>query len=949
MMRKILKHPVAVVIVCLALTVFLALQLRGISLDNSTRLYFPQKHESYKRLLETEDIFGSMSIMGVAISTEQGSILTPDNIKTIDRLTQRCLEVEHVSNIDSITHIDYLYGLDGALATSNLIDMDSFGYDEQLDLQMINTLRTRLSEWEDMYDKVIISDDGKATLMQITLDVNLTPKETDTVLYAIRKIVAEEVTDPAITARIVGDATQSDLSRTFILSDLTRLIPIVVIVVLLTLFFSFKTIDGMILPLITVLISTVWSVGFMALFNVNFTIVASIIPVALIACGSAYGIHVLNHYYLAIDSVPLTIIKNVPKDVAQQFEGLDAIEENEWAISKEKHMELIISSIAEVKIAVLLAGITTIVGFASLITSPLVPLHSFAIFASLGIAFSLILSVTLLPSLLMLKKPCSITKKINIKFNTHKYLHKKIKSIVATTPESQSTMYSIYHFFAGTTPRVILLVIAIALLSWFGLRKLVIETAMINYFPPTSTLRQDVDYIDSHFAGTNSLFFVVSGEKKGDLTNPEILKATDNLQEYLETNYPNEIGKVVSFTTFIKRMNQIMHIPLDESENNSDDSYSSSDNYDSFSSFGDSSFGFSSFGDSSFSDDSFGSFGDYTSSFGRFDSYDNADDFDTSFDFVDPNIEYSQHLSKDITFQDMLAMLNKAYALAGGKNASIEDVILTLGKQMNYNGLAYYEVPYDVSKYPVANREALSDLVSQYLLLYSGSLDRFADDQLAPQSVRMTVQLTTHSSVAVNKIVNDINNYSAKYFPEGYTLEATGNAEMESVMTDLIIRSQILSLIFSLLFVFVIISISFKSPVAGIIGAIPLALTILMNYMIMGFTGIKLDLVTSIIASVAVGVGIDYTIHFMTAYNAERKKTDDLVEVTRNAIRVSGRGILTNAFAVGLGFLVLCFSEFLVIRYIGILAAVVMFSSSMLAIVLLPGILNIFDPKFMQK
>jgi len=183
--------------------------------------------------------------------------------------------------------------------------------------------------------------------------------------------------------------------------------------------------------------------------------------------------------------------------------------------------------------------------------------------------------------------------------------------------------------------------------------------------------------------------------------------------------------------------------------------------------------------------------------------------------------------------------------------------------------------------------------------------------------------------------------------------------------------------------VFLIISLSFKSALAGLIGAIPLGLVILLNFMVMGFTGIRLDLCTSIVSSIAIGVGIDYTIHFMETYRAQRqqiykKEVDkkfetlnssdvydhiyenekmnishkmsseaDLEFVARQTFNTSGKGIVTNAIAVGLGFIVLIFSKFIILRYIGVLVAVVMFTSSSLSMTIIPGLLNAFDPKFM--
>jgi predicted RND superfamily exporter protein len=253
-----------------------------------------------------------------------------------------------------------------------------------------------------------------------------------------------------------------------------------------------------------------------------------------------------------------------------------------------------------------------------------------------------------------------------------------------------------------------------------------------------------------------------------------------------------------------------------------------------------------------------------------------------------------------------------------------------------------------LDKYPAATREGLANLVSQYLLLYSGQLDRFSDDQLAPKTIRMQVQLRCHDTHKIKEIITEAQDYAKANFPAGYTLVPTGNGEMEVSMTDMVISSQITSILFSIFMVFVIIAVSFKSPVAGLLGAIPLAFTIILNFMTMGFTGIHLDLVTSIIASVAIGVGIDYTIHFMESYKAERAKSDNVEEVTMRTFAVSGLGIVTNALAVGLGFLVLLLSSFQILRCIGLLVAIVMFSSSFLAMTVIPGVLNAFDPKFIR-
>ena len=296
----------------------------------------------------------------------------------------------------------------------------------------------------------------------------------------------------------------------------------------------------------------------------------------------------------------------------------------------------------------------------------------------------------------------------------------------------------------------------------------------------------------------------------------------------------------------------------------------------------------------------------------------------------------------------MLDMLSQAYVEAGGQHATVEKIVSALEKKFNYNGIDYYEIPDDVKKYPAPSREALSDLVSQYLLLFSGSLDRFANNQLQPSVLRTQVQFRSHSTDDITHFIDAASDYARKHFPEGYTVEFTGPGEMEATMTDMVISSQLKSLLFSLICVFIVIAVSFRSGWAGLLGTVPLAFTIVLNYMVMGFSGIKLDLVTSILASVAIGVGIDYTIHFLETYRAERALTRDGKVAAKRTFRKSGIGIITNALAVGLGFLVLYFSQFVVLRFIGILVAIVMFISSALAMTIIPGFLVAYDPKFIR-
>jgi len=950
MIKKMLKCSWLVIALSLVITAFFGWQLRTISIENTVRMYMPQSSESYQRMLKAEEDFGSMMVLGISLETSGESIVTPEYIGIVQEITDKIESVPYVESIDSLSNIKFIQGENGGLQASSLIGGDDYtGSAED-----IENIKQRLIDWQEMFNRVIITDDGKTTQMMITLEPKdengnmLNSKRQMSSLHEIQKICEEAVKGhEELEVRYFGDPVLSDDGYNFMISDLLVLIPVVALVVLLSLYFSFHTFSGTILPLITVLMATIWSVGIMCMLHITFTIIGSVIPVCLVACGSAYGIHVLTHYYIALDA----------------FTG---------ELTKEKHADIIAEGLKDVWVAVVLAGVTTVAGFISNITSPIMPLKSFSVFAAAGVVFSLLLSMTLIPCLLYVtpinavgkhrKNKNRLTTRIKLR------IEKQLKRQGGKTSEeaTSSTLYSIYHFFSGTRPRLIVSTAVVLVAAIVGFKMLVVDTALVNYFPPDSKFRQDITYVDEHLAGSNTLYFIVSGE---ELTEEEIA----------EKNVAQETSADTSDFDFGDSA---------ESDFSFDDSSSevaSADSSDDFSFDASDDFSFESTDSTDdFSFDSIGSDDAQEFDFGESTEVAQAEPQKQYHMLTNPEIlmavdgmqDYlrarhpgigkivsfttfikrmnqvmnapTDDLSEPATIQQIMEMFHRAYTVAGGKHASVEQIVTELEKQLNFNGAAYYEIPYDVAKYPVATREELGDLVTQYLyLLASDQIQRFANNMTMPTAIRTQVQLRTHSTDDTAAIIADAQHYAETHFPAGYKLEATGNGEMEYMMTKMVVDSQTTSIILSLVMVFVIISLSFKSPWAGIIGAIPLGLTILLNFMTMGFAGIALDLCTSIIASVAIGVGIDYTIHFMETYRAERALTDDLEEVTKKTFKTSGKGIITNAIAVGLGFCVLLFSKFIILRYIGALVAVVMFTSSALSMTIIPGILNAFDPKFM--
>jgi predicted RND superfamily exporter protein len=172
---------------------------------------------------------------------------------------------------------------------------------------------------------------------------------------------------------------------------------------------------------------------------------------------------------------------------------------------------------------------------------------------------------------------------------------------------------------------------------------------------------------------------------------------------------------------------------------------------------------------------------------------------------------------------------------------------------------------------------------------------------------------------------------------------------VEESLNDLVVQSQLVSMFFSIVCVFIILSLSYKSLIAGCIGIAPLSISVLINFAVMGFAGIKLNLGTSMVAAVSVGVGIDYTIHCLEAYKREYRASKGEGDFLRRAFVSSGKAIIINAVSVGAGFAVLLLSRFVMLGDLGLLIAITMFSSALVSLTLLPALLAVAKPKFITR
>jgi len=174
---------------------------------------------------------------------------------------------------------------------------------------------------------------------------------------------------------------------------------------------------------------------------------------------------------------------------------------------------------------------------------------------------------------------------------------------------------------------------------------------------------------------------------------------------------------------------------------------------------------------------------------------------------------------------------------------------------------------------------------------------------------------------------------------ENCTVHFTGIPPLYMKLNDSMVKSQYSSLVIAILMVLLIIGVIMRSVSKGLYAVIPIVTSILLLLGFMGYAGIALDIATVLVGSIALGIGIDYSIHVITGFNTHFRESGDAEKAIELTLFTKGKAILINVGSVAAGFLVLLFAQMLPIQNFGLLIAISMIGSGLAALTLLPAIL----------
>jgi predicted RND superfamily exporter protein len=444
----------------------------------------------------------------------------------------------------------------------------------------IDELRRRISSW-DLFRGSLVSDDLSATQILITLDVatgDSSHPEVTRSLDQIRKIASGIFTGES-EVYFTGLPVINAVINRSIITDNLFLIPLVVIIVLGMLFFSFRRFTFVILPFMTVVIAVLWTVGMAAMIGMKLSVLTTLLPVILVAVGSAYGIHIVTHYVQDTKDRELTV---------------------------EEHRALVFELVKKLIKPVFLAALTTLAGFISFCFTPIVPMREFGYCASFGVLVAFIMAVFFIPAMFLVRGP-------------------KKPQDEPKERKSGSFNNTVAVFFLRIVDKknFVLLAAAFAvIISIYGLSKVIIDNSVIDFFQKETDISRSDRFVRTFFGGSKDLNLVVEADTPEEMLHPDVLCAIDGLSAYL-TEYVDDVGKVVGFTDIIKRINQVFNVNESPDGLRPIQTFVPADDFG-FGGFDDQSDGFG-FGGVDDTPDGFG-FGNFSDDFGFGDSlvYDDA-------------------------------------------------------------------------------------------------------------------------------------------------------------------------------------------------------------------------------------------------------------------------------------------------------------------------------------
>ncbi len=459
----------------------------------------------YEKIKET---FGDDKMILIVVNTDD--VFREEVLLEVENITSKCYDIDGVSRVVSLTTVNKIKGDEGSLDTAPLLDYVPSD-PEELESVRRDALRNPLIVND------TISKDSKTTVINVFLESR--PNETGYSQRITAKIntLMEDAKTRLVDAEIyqVGGSILEVTNVEYIIDDMKTVNPIALLVICIVFLVSFRSYVVVILPVVTGMLSILWTFGFMAAMGYEMTTISAIIPPLLLIIGCTEDVHMLSEYGLGIEA------------------------------GKNK-MNAIRSMAYKSGLAIFLTSLTTLLGFLCVSTSSIHMLKEFGICAAVGLAFNFVITITVIPNLL---KVFAVPKRFSEKLepsHSHNFID-KIENLVT-------------HIIINHRLLVLMSVSAAIIVAMIGCYKIKIDTNFIGFFKESAPIRQAYTQIHKQMSGAMAFSIIVETDTENQIITPEILNDIASLQKFVNPF----VDKTSSIADYIQLMNKEMNEGQDE-------------------------------------------------------------------------------------------------------------------------------------------------------------------------------------------------------------------------------------------------------------------------------------------------------------------------------------------------------------------------------------------------
>jgi predicted RND superfamily exporter protein/outer membrane lipoprotein-sorting protein len=509
-LRTVVRHRFVVMLLVALATLLLAAQTRQLSVVVDPDDILPQSHPLISTTNRIEALFGNRFTVVIGVHAVQGTVYDNGVTERVRALTEDVLRLPGAvrANVNSIAarKAKSITGNDEGMVVKPLLGSGPAALEH---------LRAGLAA-NPVYADILVSKDARTA--QIVAEFQKIPGGFAAIERNVREAVAKHA-DPSVQIDLGGQPVFLALLEKFS-ERMAFLFPLAVLVIGLIHYEAFRTVQALVLPLVTALLAVVWALGMLGLSRQPFDVFNASTPILILAIAAGHAVQILKRYY-------------------EEYAALER--EDPAQDPRARSREAVVRSLSRIGPVMLVAGGVAAAGFVSLVVFEIKSIQVFGLFTAAGIVSALVLELTLIPALRsVLPAP------------GRRELERE------RMPTLWSRITDRAFALAWQRPGRVFAVAAIAaIVAVAGATQLRVDNSQKGYFYGSLPAKLQDSRLNERMAGTNTLYVLVKGREDDALKQPAVLEGMQRLQEMLDAD--PMVGRSLSLADFVRRMHRAMN------------------------------------------------------------------------------------------------------------------------------------------------------------------------------------------------------------------------------------------------------------------------------------------------------------------------------------------------------------------------------------------------------